>query len=440
MRVAGLFRWPLLWLQHRLPQRWFLLALAVAVGLFSGTGAYLLKFLVATISRWLTYGLHEGDNWQLILLPMVGIVLTGIYQRYVLRRKIEHGTEQLKQDISDKRYWLSPELLYAPITASSITLGFGGSAGSEGPIAYTGAAIGSNVARACGLSPRLMMIMVGCGAGAGIAGIFKAPVGGVMFTLEVMRIELTTLAVLALVVTCIVSALTAYVLSGGTPDVNFVPVERFDLGIVPAVMLLGVFCGIYGYYYAATASRTRRILDGVTDPWVKNLSAGLLLGIMVFIFPALYGEGYGVLGNVINNADPDIVRDSLFHKSMGNPWIVAAAVAGILLLKGVAATLTNSGGGVAGDFAPTLFAGCMAGFLFASVANGLLGLHLCTQTFALIGMAATMSAIIRAPLMAIFLTAEMTWNYEFFLPLVLASGVAYFTVRMLTAVRSTNSR
>ena len=434
MWLAGLIKWPLQWLQHRLPQAWFMVVLAVLVGLFSGIGAHLLKVFVKWISRWLTHGIDmTGPNWILIVLPVIGIVLAGIYQRYVLHRRIEHGTEQLKRDLSKKNYWLSPELLYAPITATSVTLGFGGSAGSEGPIAYTGAAIGSNVARACGLPPRLMMIMIGCGAGAGIAGIFKSPIGGMLFTLEVMRIELTSFAVMALLVTCIVAALTAYMLSGGTPDVTFIPAEQFDMNIVPAVLLLGLFCGLYGYYYSATAKYTRLFLERLTNPWIQNLTSGLMLGVLVFLFPVLYGEGYGVLGDVINNSHPNLVNSGLFYGAMGHPWLIVAVVSGILLCKGIAATLTNSGGGVAGDFAPTLFAGCMAGFLFASVGNHLFGLHLCTQTFALIGMAATMSAIIKAPLMAIFITAEMTWNYEFFLPLVLASVVAYFTVLMLSS-------
>lgn len=279
------------------------------------------------------------------------------------------------------------------------------------------------------------MIMVGCGAGAGIAGIFKSPIGGLLFTLEVMHIELTTFAVLALLITCMVSALTAYLWSGGTPDVSFIPAEQFSVEILPAVMLLGVFCGIYGYYYSATASRTRSYLDKISNPWIKNVTAGLALGMMVFLFPALYGEGYGVIGDVINHAHPDMVGAGMMYGDVRHhPWMLAAVVAGIMLCKGVAATLTNSGGGVAGDFAPTLFAGCMAGLLFAMVGNELVGQHMCTQTFALIGMAATMSAIIKAPLMAIFITAEMTWNYEFFLPLTVASAIAYFTVRALERV------
>lgn len=413
-----------------MPRGAFVLMLAVLTGVVTGTGAFVLKWLVETIAKALMSD-ADGVSWLYFFLPAAGIMLSVLFQRFIIRHRIEHGTEAIKADIANKDYWLRPDLLYAPVVASSLTLGFGGSAGSEGPIAYTGAAVGSNVAKVFRLPPDMMLMMIALGAGAGIAGIFKSPVGGAMFTIEILRVELSTILVLGLFSACITAAMTAYLWSGCTPDVSFTPTDSFEPSIIPAVLLLGVFCGLYGSYYRYTAHRTRYWLESFSSHWLKNIAAAASLGLIVFLFPILYGEGYAVLGDVINLTHPDLVRHSFFECAGGHVWGIMAFVAAVLLFKGIAATLTNSGGGVAGDFAPTLFAGCLAGYLFAMLANTVFGSGLDTTTFALVGMAGTMAAIVRAPLMAVFITAEMTWNYEFFLPLALAAGVAYFTSRMI---------
>lgn len=416
-------------MRERMSPGIFVLMLAVFIGLVTGTMAVVLKWLVNYIVAKLTGGLH-GASWLYLLLPGAGIFLSVLFQRYVVRNRIEHGTEEIKADIADKNYWLRPYFLYAPMLASALTLGFGGSAGSEGPIAGTGAAVGSNVGRIFRLPPEMAMMMVALGAGAGIAGIFKSPVGGVLFTIEILRVQLSTMLVVGLFASCIVAAMTAYLWSGCTPDVAFIPTESFEPSIIPAILLLGVFCGLYGTYYRYTVQRTRRMLEAMRNHWWRNLTAAIGLGVIVFLFPVLYGEGYGIIGSVINERAPDLLRNSLFSSAQAHVWMMPVFLAGVLLLKGIAATLTNSGGGVAGDFAPTLFAGCIAGFFFATLANHF-SAGLDQQVFALAGMAGTMSAIMRAPLMAVFITAEMTWNYEFFLPLALASGVAYLISRLI---------
>ncbi|MCM1067283.1 MAG: chloride channel protein [Muribaculaceae bacterium] len=429
-RAAVLAARPIRYLRGRLPHGVFVLLLAVSVGALAGTGAFILKQLIAFVSRKLTEGIG-GPSLLFVVLPVAGILLAGLYQRYVLHHNIEHGTERIKKQLDSHNYDVPSDLVYTPVIACTFTLGFGGSAGSEGPIATAGAAIGSNLAKAAGLSPSLKRMMVAIGAGAGIAGIFKSAVGGAMFTLEVLGLGMANLALLALFCACIVAALTAYLWSGCTPDVAFIPAESFEPSILPAVLVLGVFCGLYGVYYSYTAVRTRGLLESISRPMVRNIASGLALGLMIFLFPVLWGEGYGVLATVINEGEPHLMSDSIFAFADMPSWVPLAVVGGVLLCKGSAATLTNSGGGVAGDFAPTLFAGCMAGYLFSMAANAIFGLGLCPQTFALLGMAGAMSAIIRAPLMAIFITAEMTWNYEYFLPLTLVAAAAYFTARII---------
>lgn len=424
----------LAWRRRNLSDKAFVFILATGVGLLSGFGAFLLKRMVAGVSHLLTHALRAGGaNWQLLLIPLAGIVLTGILCRYVLKARLAHGVSQLMKSLSQKIYKLKSNILYGPMLASTITLGFGGSAGSEGPIAYTGAAIGSRVAQLFRLSPHSMMIMVGCGAGAGIAGIFKSPLGGALFTLEVLRMPMTTFSVMVLLVTAVTAAMTAFVLSGCTLDIPFDQCVAFDPGLLPYVLALGLFCGFYSLYYTFVMKKISQMLNSLRNPWVRNTAGGGILALLVFCFPALYGEGYGVIGKVINGDFNAILADSMFAGMGGGSEMLMLVAGATLMVKCFATSATNSGGGVSGDFAPTLFAGCMGGFFFASLLNQLFGLHLPEAHFAFFAMAGVMAGAIRAPLMAMFLTCEMGAAYSFFLPLMLTAAISFGIVRLFTA-------
>lgn len=421
-------------IKHHISPNPLAFIIASMVGLVSGCFAFLLKRMIAFVSGWLTAGMHAGEaNYLLLLIPVCGIVLTGVFCRYVLHRDISHGVRQLMQGLKNKVYRLPLVQTVSLMIASTLTLGFGGSAGSEGPIACTGAAIGSNMARMFHMSPRMMMIMVGCGAGAGIAGIFKAPIGGALFTLEVLRMGLSTFSVLVLCVATLISALTAYSLSGFTLDIAYNQSMPFDASLLPYVVLLGVCCGFYSLYYSYIMKRVEQWLHAVKKQWVKNLMAGAGLAVMIFWFPALYGEGYDVIGGVINGHDGGLIADGPFADVADSVWYMIAVAAGIMALKCFAASATTSGGGVSGDFAPTLFAGCVTGYVFAMLLNVLFGLHLSVAMFAYFGMAGVMAGAIRAPLMAIFLTCEMAGAYSMLLPLTIASALSFGVVRLFTA-------
>lgn len=411
----------------------FMFVLATVVGLLAGAGAYLLKHMVGLLSGWLTAGFHsDGVNWLLLLLPLAGIVLTGVFCRYVLRGNPAHGVRQLMVDLKKRDYLLNPRIMFSPILASTLTLGFGGSAGSEGPIAYTGAAIGSNMARLFRLSPHMMMVMIGCGAGAGIAGIFKAPLGGALFTLEVLRMELSTVSVLVLLVCTITAGMTAFVLGDCTMDIAVENLATFDVSLIPYVLLLGVFCGFYSLYYSYIMKFVEKWLTKIRNPWMLNVAGGLMLAVTVVLFPALYGEGYGVVGKVLNGDFASLATDGMFSGGMSDIKVLVLVAAGTLAVKCFATSATNNGGGVSGDFAPTLFAGCVAGFVFASVMNLWFGLELPVAQFALFGMAGVMAGAIRAPLMALVLTSEMAAAFEYFLPLLIASAISFGVVRLFT--------
>lgn len=430
-KAGALFDTFLDWRSRKINDQAFLFVLATLTGLITGCAAALLKSVIGGISGFFAQYLHPAEaNYYLLIIPLAGILLTGIYQRYIQHADLVHGVRQLVGSLDKGNYRLPGYLTYAPMVASSITLGFGGSAGSEGPIAYTGAAIGSNVAKLFRLSPKMMMIMVGCGAGAGIAGIFKAPVGGAFFTLEVLKLELTTMSVMALFLTCITASMTAYVLSDFTVDLSYLRMDQFDASIIPWVIVLGIVCGLYSLYYSYIMALMDKYYHSIANKWMRNLVSGAVLAVLVFLFPAMYGEGYSMIGHLLNGDMSALTDYSFYHAVKSDGWLMVLIVAGIAATKCFAASAANSGGGVAGDFAPTLFAGCMLGFAFASTVNIIFGLHLPVSGFAFMGMAGVMAGTIRAPLMALFLTTEMTDGFILFLPLLAVSSISYGVIRI----------
>ncbi len=413
-----------------------MMILAFITGIITGAAAFLLKHTVKWISVPITSGMNaSGANWILLLTPVIGIMLTGIYQRYILHKTIYHGTDRLQKSISARKYALPGDLTYAPIVASTLTLGFGGSAGSEGPIAYTGAAIGSNIGRLFNARPTLMKVLLACGAAAGIAGIFKAPIGGALFSLEVLAVTLSVGAVLAVVLASVTAGLTAYTLSGCTPDLIFRNSLPFDWHWAPWIILLGIFCGLYSFYYSHIMTIMRLWYDSMRNPWIKNLISGSVVACLVFIFPPLFGEGYGFMSDILAGKTDALSSCSLFATDSSLTVTPILIALGIILVKAFACASTNSGGGVAGDFAPTLMAGCVAGFFFATTVNALTSLSLPVSEFAFFGMAAVMAGAIRAPFMAIFIAVEMAQTYQLLLPVTLTAATSYLLVLALRRLR-----
>lgn len=423
------------WRKSKVSDTFFLFVLVVVVGLLCGVGAFILKKSIGFVARTLTEGLHPfSANWALILIPIAGVLITGILCRYVFKDNLEHGVRQMINSLHEHRYKESPWRMISYIITSVFTLGMGGSAGSEGPIASTGGAIGSNMARWFGMSPRMAMLMIGCGAGAGIAGIFKAPLGGALFTLEVMRIPMSTIPVLALITCTMVAGMTAYALGGFTVDIPTTQsIDLFDYDLIGFVFALGLVSGIYSLYYSYIMKKVEIWLGYLKNPWVKNIISGAFIGLVLYVFPSLYGEGYNVVGALLDNHTGDIVADSPFVGLSGGAELLIFISLGVVLIKCFVTSATNSGGGVAGDFAPVLFVGGVLGFLFVMVLNTYMGEHLPIAPFVLLGMAGVMAGAIRAPLMAIMLTTEMVGSYGMFLPILIISATSFGIVRLFTA-------
>ena len=420
------------WREKHIREKSFLIILALLVGITCGFAALLLKFLIHAIQGTVTSHLSvTSANWPYLVLPMIGIMIVTLYVRYVVKDNISHGVTKVLYAISQRKSRLKRHNMYTSIVASSITIGFGGSVGAEGPIVYTGAAIGSNIGQAFRMSPRILMLLVGCGAAAGIAGIFRAPIAGMLFTLEVLMIDLTGTTVMPLLISSISAATVAYVFEGYSAEFFFSQSEEFMTGKIPYVILLGVFTGFISLYFTKVIGMMEGMFGRIKRAPNKILTGGILLAVLIFLFPPLYGEGYVAINYLLDGDSTAIVDGSFFYVDRDNVWFIGIYIGLIVLTKAFATSATNGAGGVGGTFAPSLYVGAMAGFLFAYVLTHLdLGINISDKNFTLMGMAGVMSGVMHAPLMAIFLTAEMTGGYNLFLPLLIVSTLSYGTVMM----------
>lgn len=421
------------WRHRHIPDGVFIFIVAFFIGALAGFASFVLKELIGFVTE-IAVGPTRIDsaNYRLLFLPLVGLLLTTVYSRYIAKSDMTHGTERLIADVKNGTFNLSGKLIYSPVIGCSLTLGTGGSAGAEGPIAYSGAAIGSSIGRLFGLPPRFLMILFGCGAGAAIAGIYKAPLGGVLYTLEVLKLELSTLSVIALMMTCLVAAMVSFSLSSYVPDVSFTQGVLFKPEILPVVLVLGVFLGFYSLYYFNTMRWAGKVLGRLRSVWLRCMAAGAVLAILVFLYPTLYGEGFGSMIKVLEGNTKSIAEASWLYGLDKDPVSLLMLFGGLLLTKALAVGVTNYGGGVSGNFTPALFAGCMAGMFFALCCNTMFGMHLSPSNFALMGMAGVMSGVIRAPLMAIFLTTEITQNLNLLLPITLSAAISFCIVKLFS--------
>lgn len=413
-------------------ERNFVVVLALVVGVICGFAAQLLKFLIHTISHFLTANLSSTTaNYLYLVYPMAGILLVTLFVNFVVKDNISHGVTRVLYAISRRKSRLKKRNMYASLVASSVTIGFGGSVGAEGPIVFTGAAIGSNIGQAFRLSPRILMLLVGCGAAAGIAGIFRAPIAGMLFTLEVLMIDLTGATVMPLLISSITGATVAYVLEGYSAEFFFAQSEHFSVSKIPYTVVFGIICGFASLYFTRCMFMMESMFSKISSRFLKIVTGGAILAGLIFMFPPLYGEGYDAINTLLAGDYSKVVDGTFFYVDRDSIWFIAIFIGAVILTKVFATSATNGAGGVGGTFAPSLFMGALCGFLFAYVLNNLIegGAGISNKNFTLLGMAGVMSGVMHAPLMAIFLTAEMTGGYDLFLPLLIVSTLSYMTIR-----------
>ncbi len=420
----------LLWRERHIRERNFILLISFLVGICAATASLLLKFLIHTIQQLLWANIREGANYWLLLYPIIGILLAGVFVYYVVRDDISHGVTKILYAISQRKSRIKPHNMWSSLVASSLTIGFGGSVGAEAPIVLTGAAIGSNLGRLFRMEQKTLMLLVGCGAAGAVAGIFKAPIAGLVFVIEVLMLDLTMTSVLPLLISSVTAATMSYVFSGTEAMFQFSQTEEFVMERIPYVLLLGIFCGLVSLYFTRAMLRVEGIYASLSHRWQRFILGAAMLSILIFLFPPLYGEGYDTIETLLNGDFIHLMDQSPFLGMENGYWGIVIFLGLILLTKVFASAATNGGGGCGGVFAPSLYIGCIAGFFFSHVLNFFgLPVDLPEKNFALMGMAGTMSAVMHAPLTGVFLIAELTGGYNLFLPLMITSIGSYVTIR-----------
>lgn len=421
---------PLRALLGKMPDRTRLLVLSVVVGLLCGLAAVLLK----TAIGWIHYGVSSlvpaFGNWVYLVFPGVGMLLSLLIVKYIVRDNIGHGVTKVLVAVSKNESRIATHNIWSSLVTSALTIGTGGSVGAEAPIVYTGAAIGSNLGRYMGLSYRGVTILLGCGAAGAVAGIFNAPLAGVLFTLEILLFNISMTSILPLLLSTVSATMVSYILLG-TGTQFICALAPFALRTVPFYIVLGLFCGFCGLYFLRTTLSLEDRMGRLKSPYLRWIVSAVILGGLIFLFPPLYGEGYDSLGQLLSGQLPDFSGATPLSVLTGSPWGMILFFALILLLKVFAMTFTNSGGGVGGTFGPTLFVGAIAGFVLAVAINQLFpAANLPVQNFVLVGMAGLMASVMQAPMTAIFLIAEISGGYELFLPLIVTSAFSFGTIRL----------
>lgn len=403
--------------------------LSLVVGVTSGLASVLLTYLVSGIKKLLDSRINLAENsLPYLVLPGIGMLIAFLIVRYLVKDNIGHGVTKVLLAVSRNDSKIKPHNVWSSLMTSSVTIGLGGSVGAEAPIVYTGAAIGSNLGRLFNLSYRDITILLGCGAAGAVSGIFKAPLAGVLFTVEILLFNVSMASMLPLLLSTVSAAMVSWLILGQDP-VFACSIVSFSMGNVPFYLIMGVIMGLCSLYFTNGTLWLEDKLGKIRNAYLKWVFCAVALGFLIFVFPPLYGEGYGSVINLLNGRSLDVEDVYLLSRIISNPWCIPLFFLLVFIMKVPAMTLTNSGGGVGGTFGPTLFSGAMMGFVVARSLN-LLGASVPESNFVLVGMAALMAGVMQAPLTAIFLIAEVSAGYNLFIPLIITSTVSFGTVRL----------
>lgn len=420
------------WQKEHISDRQMTLFLAFAIGFLASVAGYFLHAIVHEIQVLLVSGFNKGTyNLLYLLFPIVGIYLTSLFIKYVVRDNISHGITRVLYAISTKNSKLKGHNCWSSVVASGITIGFGGSVGAEAPIVLTGSAIGSNLGQIFRMDKKTMILLVGCGASAAIAGVFKAPIAGLVFTLEVLMVDLSMASLLPILISCVTATCFTYIFNGSKSLFDFVLTNPWQLDRTPACILLGIFCGFVSLYFMRTMSLCEGFFGKLSQyPYIKLMFGGLILSSLIFLFPSLYGEGYSSINLLLKGQNEaewgQVMSNSLFY---GHNKLLILYIGLVTFTKVFATSATNGSGGCGGTFAPSLFIGGFAGFFFSRLWNvNEVGVYAPEQNFTLMGMAGVLTGVMHAPLTGIFLIAELTGGYQLFMPLMIVCISSFLTI------------
>jgi len=430
MKTKNWFDVFLLWREKHIPERYFILILSFFIGIFTSLAAYLMKETIHRIQLFLTGHVEVTNaNYFYLIYPIVGILLAGLLVKYIVKDDIGHGVTKILYAISQRKSRIKKHNMWSSLVAGSITIGFGGSVGAEAPIVLTGSAIGSNLGRLFKMEKKTLMLLVGCGAAGAIAGIFKAPIAGLLFTIEVLMLDLTTASVMPLLISSVTAATVSYILTGMDAMFKFTQVDPFVVERIPYVFILGIVCGLFALYFTRVTIWMEGLFRKIKLFRNKFITGAILLSVLIFLFPPLYGEGYNTITDIISRHYDNLLDGSLFYRFHDNFWAPVIFMLMVILMKVFATTATNGGGGCGGIFAPSLFLGAIVGFVYTNFMGKIVpSMYLPQDNFALMGMAGMMAAVMHSPLTAVFLIAELTGGFDLFLPLMIVTISAFITI------------
>ncbi|MBQ2417457.1 MAG: chloride channel protein [Alistipes sp.] len=422
-----IYRW-FLRLTKRLTERQMLAILAVLVGAFAGLGTYLFEVLLHLIKSCLV-NWFDVDTFHILYLiyPGIGIILATLFVKYIVRDNISEGVTRVLYAMSRRGSRIAGHNCWTSIVGGATTIGFGGSVGPEAPIVLTGAAIGSNIGKLAKLNYRNITLLLCCGAGAAVAAIFKAPITGVVFVLEILMLDITSASVIPLLISSITATTLAIVLRGWDPiiSVTLSEADAFQIKQIPLFILLGCICGAMSYYFTSANAAIGKRVGALKSQYHKWLIGGVVLGLLIFLFPALYGEGYEAFVSLMHGDKQTIFERSLFYPFRDIDWVVLIYIIATMFFKVIATATTNAAGGVGGTFAPSLFVGAFTGASLAIFCQLCFGWEVSIATFTLVGMAGVMAGVMNAPLTSIFLIAELSNGYGLFIPLMIVACIAF---------------
>ena len=415
-------------ISRRLSEAQTMAILAVLVGLCAGIGAFIFNTLLHAITQSLTsWTPDETPLWFTLVTPGIGIILATLFVKYIVKDGISEGVTRVLYAMSRTNSRIKGHNTWTSVVGGAVTIGFGGSVGPEAPIVLTGAAIGSNIGKLTRLNYKNITLLLCCGAGAAVAAVFKAPITGVIFVLEILMLEITSKSIIPLLLASMTATITSLVFHGFSPiiAVQLMPSDLFQVEQVPLFIVLGCFCGLMAFYFTSVNSKVGSFYKSVSKQWRKWLFAGITLGVLIFIFPPLYGEGHSSFDALLNGRTDTLFNHTLFHSWSNMDWFLIIYLIAIMLFKVIAMATTNAAGGVGGTFAPSLFVGAFAGATVAVVCQVIFGWDVSITSFTLAGMAGVMSGVMKAPLTAIFLIAELSKGYGLFIPLMIVSCIAF---------------
>jgi len=404
--------------------------LSLVVGLLSALAAAVLKNAIHYTNRILTEGITpESGSYFYLAYPVVGMLITWLFVKYIVRDNIGHGVSRVLYAISRRKSRLRHHNTWTSLIATTITIGFGGSVGAEAPIVLTGSSIGSTIGRFFRLNYRQVTLLIGCGAAGAIAGIFKAPIAGIVFTLEVLMLDLTISSIVPLLISAVTAATVAYFLMGDNVLLTFNISEPFNISNIPWYIVLGIVTGLISVFFSKMTLFLESRYEKIKNQFVRLAVGGAVVGMLIYLFPPFYGEGYNAIMSLLQGNADALIENSVFFRWADNYLIYILFFASLILLKVIASSSTNGAGGVGGIFAPTLFIGGVAGFVISNLVGKFAGADIPDNRFVLAGMAGTMAGVMHAPLTAIFLIAEITGGYSLLIPLIITSTIAFITTR-----------